>query len=239
MIIQSKQNAKYKAWVKLKQVKGRKATGFFIVEGEHLVEEAIRTRWATVILNKEGFTYPSALEHYSLSADLFDGLCTTVSKDTVLAICKMQVVETSGEHILICDDIQDPGNLGTMLRTAYSFGFNHVYCSKNCVDVFNDKVVRASQGALFYLEIKQDFDVLDIQNLKDKGHTVYATGFENSTLMSELDKKQKLAIIMGNEGQGVRKEWLNLSDAILRIETTAFNSLNVGVATGILLHHFR
>ncbi len=225
--------------MKLKQAKGRKTTGLFIVEGAHLVEEALSAQWAMVLLFKEGFEYPSPLEHYSLSEDLFDALCTTVSKDTILAICKMHIVEAAGNHILICDDIQDPGNMGTMLRTAYSFGFNHVYCSKNCVDVFNEKVVRASQGALFYLDIQPDFDTEVLQDLKNEGYAIYATGFENSIGMHEIDKRDKLAIILGNEGQGVRKEWLDLSDAILRIETTAFNSLNVGIATGILLHHFR
>ena len=225
--------------MKLKQVKGRKATGLFIVEGEHLVEEAIKAQWASVLLIKEGYAYPSTLEQYSLSEDLFDALCTTVSKDTILAICKMQVVEVKGDHILICDDIQDPGNMGTMLRTAYSFGFNHVYCSKNCVDVYNDKVVRASQGALFYLNIKQDFNTEDLNQLKNLDYTIYATGFDHSIAMGDCTKKGKLALILGNEGQGVRQEWMDLSDAILRIETTAFNSLNVGIATGILLHHFR
>ncbi len=225
--------------MKLKQVKGRKATGLFIVEGEHLVEEAIKAQWATTVLVKEGHGYPSALEQFTLSEDLFDALCTTVSKDTILAICKIQRIEAKGEHILVCDDIQDPGNMGTMLRTAHSFGFNRIYVSKHCVDLYNDKVIRASQGALFYLDVKQDIKTEDLLALKQEDYVLYATGFEQSIALNECSKKDKLAIILGNEGQGVRREWLDLSDAIIRIETSAFNSLNVGIATGILLHHFR
>lgn len=239
MIIQSKHNEKYKAWLKLKLPKGRKAAGLFIVEGQHLVEEALKAQWACLLVVKEGFEYPSTIEQYSLSADLFDALCTTVSKDTILAICKSKRTSMQAKHILVCDDIQDPGNLGTMLRTAYSFGFDSVYCSKNCVDVFNEKVIRASQGALFYLDIKFDVSRDDLSELKQNGYTLYATGFDQSRPMLEFAKKDKLAIILGNEGQGVRQAWLDISDAILRIETLAFNSLNVGIATGILLHHFR
>ena len=239
MIIQSKHNEKYKAWLKLKQPKGRKAAGLFIVEGEHLVEEALKAQWACLLVFKEGFEYPSTIEHYSVSADLFDALCTTVSKDTILAICKPKQVLKRAKHILVCDDIQDPGNLGTMLRTAYSFGFDSVYCSKNCVDVYNEKVIRASQGALFYLDIELEITSADLSEMKQDGYAVYATGFDQSRPLLDFTKTDKLAIILGNEGQGVRQEWLDLSDAIIRIETSAFNSLNVGIATGILLHHFR
>ena len=129
--------------------------------------------------------------------------------------------------------------MGTMIRTALSFGFDKIICSKDCVDVYNEKVIRSSQGAIFHIPTDTLDCVKAIEDLKKSSFKVFGTGFNQSVPLESTEKPEKLAIILGNEGKGVRTELLRKSDAIIRIETSKFNSLNVGVATGILLHYFR
>lgn len=240
MEITSNQNATYKQWMKLHQVKYRSEYRRFLVEGDHLVEEALSAKCVEAIIIRFGHKTNFKGPIYELKDNLFDKLCVTQSKENIIALCTFPDVRVKSEtRILICDQIQDPGNMGTMIRTALSFGFDKILCSKDCVDVYNEKVIRASQGAIFHISTESIDIVKTIEDLKKSAFKVYGTGFNQSTPLESVKPSEKLAIILGNEGKGVRTEVLRKCDSIIRIETSKFNSLNVGVATGILLHYFR
>lgn len=240
MEITSNQNSTYKQWMKLHQSKYRSEYRRFLIEGEHLFEEAQKANCVEAVIVRFGYKPKFKGNTFELKDNLFDKLCATQSKENIIALCTFPDLKTSKEsRVLICDQIQDPGNMGTMIRTALSFGFDKIICSKDCVDVYNEKVIRSSQGAIFHIPTETLDCVKAIEELKSKSYIVYGTGFNQSVPLESVEKSEKVAIILGNEGKGVKTELLRKSDAIIRIETSKFNSLNVGVATGILLHYFR
>jgi len=240
MEITSNQNSTYKQWMKLHQTKYRSEYRRFLVEGEHLFEEALKANCIETVIVRFGYKTKYKGNIYELKDNLFDKLCVTQSKENIITLCTYPELKSTKEsRVLICDQIQDPGNMGTMIRTALSFGFDKIVCSKDCVDVYNEKVIRSSQGAIFHIPTTSMDCVKAIEDLKNQSFKVYGTGFNQSVLLESVEKSEKIAIILGNEGNGVRNELLRKSDAIIRIETSKFNSLNVGVATGILLHYFR
>ncbi|MFA5068276.1 MAG: RNA methyltransferase [Acholeplasmataceae bacterium] len=235
MIIESQHNPIFKELMRLKTKKGRKETGCFLVEGEHLVLEAIQEGLCvqTVgITNFSDFSGPQVL----LSSTLMKKLADTESFTHVLAVCRMIRPKAIGSRVLLLDGIQDPGNLGTLIRSAKAFGFDTVI-AEDTVDLYNSKVIRATQGALFGLNYQEG-------SLKEfhKTHPEYlliGTAVDQGTpLWSLVVPSGPLALLLGNEGQGVRQELLNLATLNVTIEMEPrMESINVGVAGGILMYH--
>ncbi len=241
MLITSSANQKFKDLLKLHETKYRKKSKLFLVEGEHLVQEALKHHRCETIITKENFEYEFNFDStITLSEKLFNQLSQTVSNNTVMAVCKIidEEIEKS-ERILYLERIQDPGNMGTLIRSACAFGFDQIVCSADCVDIYNEKVIRSTQGALFQIPIQSKSLVETIRNLKERDFHIIGTGFENSVALASLDIKGPIMIMLGNEGQGLSEKALNLSDTIVSIEMHDFDSLNVSVAGGILMYHFR
>ena len=142
--------------------------------------------------------------------------------------------------ILLLDNVQDPGNVGTILRTAHSFGIDCIYMSKGCADIYNPKTIQSSQGALFYIPVIQTDLVEEIKKLQERNIEVYATALhDNHKDLQNIKPSEKYAILVGNEGQGVRKELIDLSNHIVKIEMETFESLNVAIATSICMYTFK
>lgn len=241
MRIDSLTNAQVKRWVILHTVKGRTEHGAFLVEGEHLVEEAVKTGWAKKILIREGYDnpYPS-MDAVHLSTPVFKKVSQVESLGWVMAECVIPPSPTlQGSRFLVADRIQDPGNLGTILRIAVAFGFDQVICSPDCVDPTNDKVVRSTQGAIFHVPVVQGELETLLAALKAQGITLYATAADGELSLSELSPHDRVALILGNEGAGVSPRVMIMADHRLSIEMSAFESLNVAIAAGIVAHHFR
>ena len=156
----------------------------------------------------------------------------------VIGICeKKEVNEIKGDKILILDGIQDPGNLGTIIRSAVAFNIDTIVLSKDSVDLYNSKVLRAAQGLVFHINIISADIKEIIPNLKEKKYKILGTKVTHGKNRKTIKKKKKFAIIMGNEGNGVREEILELCDEYLYIDmNTNCESLNVGVATSIILY---
>ncbi|MDD3049129.1 MAG: RNA methyltransferase [Bacilli bacterium] len=242
MEITSLSNAKVKSWMKYHQKKYRELDKCFLVEGEHLIEEAISANALSVLIIRNGKQniFSSAYETYYVSDEIIDRLSTNISSVDYMGVCSQkQVCFADFKKVLLLDDIQDPGNLGTIIRSAYSFGFEGIFVSKGCVDIYNEKVIRSTQGALFHMPMKQANLSEIIPFLKEKGYLVYATSLQNAIALSEVENKEQIALVFGNEGQGVHEEIINLCDASIKIEMNAFESLNVAVAAGICMYHFR
>lgn len=238
MIIHSPQNPRYKQWIKLHSVKYRKQFGLFLVEGEHLVNEAIKKDFVECLLVRESCPFASNIETYELSSQLMDDLCMTHSKEDVIAVCKIKTHDNMQvQRVLVCDRIQDPGNLGSLIRSAVAFGFDAVVCSHEGVDPHQDKVIRATQGAYFYVPILRVKLPEYLKTLKQEGLLLIGTGLSQAISMDAYPSVESFALVLGHEGQGIDSGVLALCDVVLKIDASQFESLNVAVAGGILMHH--
>jgi len=241
MTIDSLTNAQVKFWVSLHQAKHRRDNGAFLVEGEHLVQEAHKAKALDLILLSEGTANPyPEIKSVVLSDKVFKKVSQLESQGTIMAVCRLDLTQkVQGHRLILCDRIQDPGNLGTIIRSATAFGFDGILCSDDCVDFTNEKVIRSTQGALFHIALAQTDLKSAILELKANGVKVYGTSLDKALPLSTVAPTFPVALVLGNEGSGVRDEILALCDQNLVIESKAFESLNVAVAAGILCHHFR
>src|SRR5699024_7511376 len=136
--------------------------------------------------------------------------------------------------------IQDPGNLGTIIRTADAAGFSNIILGRGTVDLYNDKVIRATQGSLFHIPIVQKDLTESIPRLKESGFSVLATTLQRAKNYRDIEPSEKTAIILGNEGSGVDETLINMADELVKIPIYGkAESLNVGIAAGILMYYIR
>lgn len=234
MEIKSTQNKLIKDLRKLSQKKYRDQSDIILVEGEHLVEEAKAAN-----LLKETLGLVNA--DITISDEVAKSLSETKSGSNIFGIVNKPKYELSkASRYLILDNVQDPGNVGTLIRSAYSFGFDFCILSNDSADEFNDKVIRASQGAIFHFPVIR-MDLKDLYTtLKDYGVKIYATHVsDDSNTLDRLNLANDIAVVMGSEGSGVSEYSLNTSDAYLHIPTSRFESLNVAVAGGIICYYLK
>ena len=239
MLITSVDNKKIKRYVYLKTSKGRKEEGLFIVEGMHMCYEANKCGLLVdlIVLENTEITFNYASEITYVTENVMKKISNLSNPTTVIGICKINdSSDIIGNHILVLDDIQDPGNIGTIIRSANAFNVDTIILSTNSVDIYNDKVLRSTQGMIFNMNIVYG-DLLDIiPRLHDNGYTILGTNVNNGIDVRSV-KVNKFALIMGNEGQGVKPEIQELCDKNLYIKMNSnCESLNVGVATSILLY---
>ncbi len=230
-MITSTSNDKIKDIIKLNKSKYRKETNLFIVEGDHLVQEAKKLN-----LLKEVYSLNS--EGTIVSESVMKRIANTNTVCPIIGICKIESKEEVSNKVLILDKIADPGNLGTLMRSAVAFGFNTIFCADGSVDYYNDKVIRSSQGAIFKLNLLSGNIVEFINNI-NKTHKVYGTNVVNGISLSELEKSRNLAIILGNEANGISEEVFNIVEKNIYIEMENTESLNVGVAGSIIMYHLK
>ena len=239
MRIESLENKKVKEWAKLKIKKYRDQKGLFLIEGDHLLKEALKKNCVQEILaNDERFKVEGIL-FFEVSEAILKKLSSQDSGTSVLAVCKKQNSREIKGNVCMLDGVQDPGNLGTILRSCVAFGIDTLVSSLATVDFYNEKVIRASEGSLFHLNLlKKDLKEM-IKELKKQDYVIYATNVHKGTNIKEMTLNNKYAIIMGNEGNGVEEAVQYLADELLYIPMSeGVESLNVGVATSILLYEF-
>ncbi|MGL4337654.1 MAG: TrmH family RNA methyltransferase [Turicibacter sp.] len=247
MLIESNQNQKVKKWVKLKQKKYRYQFEEFIVEGEHLVQEAISSNRIKEILIQEGASssFISQLDEkyptYVVKENIFKQIASTETPQPIMAVCTLQNQELKKlNRLLLVDRVQDPGNLGTLIRSAVAFKFDGILLNEGCVDLYNEKVIRSTQGAIFKLPIVIRNLENEIPLLKREKVKVYGTALKNGQPLNEMAVQGKMAFILGNEGSGVSEALLDLTDKNIFVEMSEnVESLNVSIAGSIIMHHFR
>ncbi len=234
MEITSLQNAKVKYWVSLHEKKVRDKEKVFLIEGDHLIKEAKKHN---IVL--ETISINDSNADYKVTKDIMRKISSQESISSDAAVCKFLNEEGITGNILILDRIQDPGNLGTIIRSAVAFSFNSVVISNDGVDLYNPKVIRATQGMMFHINIIiRDLKEV-ITSLKEKEIPIYGTRVDYGSDVRTLKDKDrsKYCLIMGNEGNGVSEEILDMCDAYFYIEMNeVVESLNVGVATSIILY---
>lgn len=237
-MITSTNNNTIKTLIKLKQKKYRNQFGYYLIEGEHLVNEALKANQVECIITTKPLK--SNLEVIEVSEEVMAKLAFTKSPSNIMAKCK---IDSNNElmmkkRYLILDDLQDPGNIGTLIRSALAFGIDQVILSKNCVDLYNDKLLRAMQGANFHIScIYGDLTEI-IEKLQANGVVVVGSALENGQDISLIEKTEKMAFIVGNEGNGMNQNILDKCNYIGYIPIQTIESLNVAIAGSILMYHF-
>lgn len=241
-MISSVKNETVKQWQKLKQKKYREQTKKFLIEGFHLVEEAYKSNWSidTIIIQPD-VELPEELRHEKtvvVSDQVMAHITDTKTPQGIAAIVNMSEEKLfNPKKLLILDAIQDPGNLGTMIRTADAAGIDAVVLGSGTVDLFNDKVIRASQGSIFHLPIIRRSLLPYLETLQASSFQVWASTLDKAEPIDRNQVPEKLALIVGNEGQGVQQHIIDTADRRVHIPIYGqAESLNVSIATGIMLY---
>ncbi len=237
MLITSINNQTIKELDKLKQKKYRDLEQKFLIEGEHLVEEAEKSWVLEKIILLENSEYPSKLEKIYVSKSVMKKLSSLDTPPNVIGVCKMLSRKELGKKVLLLDDIQDPGNLGTIIRSSVAFNVDSIVMSLNTVDLYNPKVIRSTQGMIFKINLIKDDLERVIEKLKSKNIPIYTTNVNGGENIKNINSTDSYGLIMGNEGNGVKDEISALADRKIYIPMNSkVESLNVSVAASILLY---
>lgn len=257
--IKSKDNNKIKYVRSLDAKKKREEENAFIVEGIKFVCEAINEKQNIIYLlfseqslnksdMKELYDYSVelGLEAHVCDEDVFKSAADTINAQGVIAVVGKNEYDTdyilkNYRFIIMCDRIQDPGNLGTIIRTADAFGPAAVILNKGCVDAHNPKVVRATAGAVFRVPfVYMDSDMDIIKSLNNNGFKIVSTVVESEHSFDDIQEENKICVVIGNEGQGVSREIVDNSHLNITIRMPGrAESLNASIAAGICIYEIR
>lgn len=237
MYITSINNEYIKEISKLNEKKYRDKSNKYLIEGLHLVTEALKYDIIDTIIIREDFSYETNIKHIIVSNEVMKKLSDNPSIPKIMAVVNKKESTISGNKILLLDRLQDPGNLGTIIRSAVAFNFDTIILSNDTVDLYNSKVLRSTQGMLFNINIlRQDLTNV-INELKNNNYTIYGTKVDNGYDVKEINNINKFALIIGNEGTGISDNILKQCDKYLYIKmNNNCESLNAGVAASILMY---
>jgi len=237
MLYSSVDNNKIKDLKKLQTKKYRDKKNQFLIEGKHLVLEAYKTNCLKELLLEENELFPLDVYTNYMTNNVMHYLSELETPNKIIGVCDKLEGSIKGNRIVYLDCIQDPGNLGTIIRSCAAFNVDTLILSKDCVDMYNSKVIRASQGMIFHVNIViEDIEKI-IPTLKDNGYKIYGTNVTYGKSLKSLEKSEKFVIIMGNEGTGISDVSSELCDEYIYIDmNSCCESLNVGVATSIILY---
>ena len=237
MVITSIENKIIKEFKKLEQKKYRDSNNMFLIEGKHIIEEAYKTCYLEEIIVSEDEYYDLDIKTTIVSNKVINYLSSLENNDGVIGICRKLKNNAIGNNILLLDNIQDPGNLGTIIRSAVAFNINTIILGKGSVDLYNPKVLRSTQGLIFKINIIET-DLLEIiPKLKKDNYKIIGTDVNNGSDLKEYSSIGKYALIMGNEGHGLSNEIKSLCDDYIYIKLNKeCESLNVGIACSIILY---
>jgi len=237
MLITSTDNKKIKNVRKLLDKKYSLENKLFIIEGDHLVNEALNKGLLEELYVLEDFECNYNFEYDTVTLKVMKSLSDLKSVPRVIGVARIENKSDIGNKIVILDELQDPGNAGTIIRNSVAFGVDTIIFSKNSVSPYNEKVVRSTQGMIFNINIIiSDLDSA-IEKIKRKNIKVIGTSLNTNNYITNINKYDKYAVVFGNEGNGIGDKILNLCDEIYKIKMDdACESLNVGVSCGIILY---
>jgi TrmH family RNA methyltransferase len=235
-MIESSNNERVKFWTKLNDKKYQEEYGLFLVEGEHLVEEAFKAGVLeeVIILKGNSFDYE---KQTLVTENVMRKISTLTNVPKIIGVSKKIEPRGIEGKVLLLDRISNPGNLGTIIRSSVAFGVDTVVIGEGSVSIYNPKVLRATEGEIFHINIIEENLVKVINELKEEGYKVFSSKVQGGTSLKNISFPPKCAIVIGSEASGVAKEIENLADVFLYIDMEkACESLNVGVATSIILY---
>ncbi len=239
----SLKNPKVMAWRSLKERKGRRETGCFLVEGRKMVEEALASAFSveTLLVSEShaaDFSLPEDIPAYLLPDHVFAALCNTKTPQGISAVVRMRTAPVTGSCLLALDDVQDPGNVGTILRTADAAGFDGVLLSDKCADIFSPKVLRATMGSIFRMPVEiTDQLPLALHQLKEEGWSILSSQLDGTPFFRREPVGDRFCLIIGNEGNGISPSVQAEATHKLRLPMRGgAESLNAAIAAGIMMY---
>ena len=243
--ITSLQNNKIKEVAKLKEKKYREDSNLYLVEGYHLVKEALHHKKLKEVYIEDSETIDESLykgvKIYIVTKEIIKKLSSVVTAQGIIGVVEKsnKVIDSDLKKLLVLDNIQDPGNLGTIIRTAAALGLDALVLTDDTVDVYNDKVIRATQGALFKIPIIVMPKEKIVTFLKDNEYDIVVSSLNAKQELSDIIPSQTFAIVVGNEGNGVSKLFLDSATTSVIIPMhNEVESLNVAVAASILMYYY-
>ena len=258
MLITSTQNKLYKKFKSLNLKKNREIEGLFILEGQRYVDTALAMGYVFDAIIFDGSTWEAQVESnkdqmylkscpvYTMTSTMIKELTQTEQSQGIIGISHIQTngfdIESFGHNVLFLDRIQDPGNLGTIIRTADAAGFNTILMAKGTVDPYNPKVVRSTAGSILnvrLLEVNEKIGALN--SMKESGFRVVVTALEHASDYNEpKNYGEKNCIVIGNEANGVSSEIIDIADVRVKIPIVGkAESLNASVAAALMMYKAR
>ena len=238
-IITSKSNSKIKLAASLNEKKYRLENGMFLIEGRKILDMGLDANLVdTIFTTKELKNIDSAVKIYQVTDEIIEKISNEKNPEGIVAICKFLNWEkdySKYKKIVYLDDVSDPGNMGTIIRTALAFNYDAVVLSKNCVDIYNPKVITAARGAIFLLPIFND----DLGRFSSKEIIVSALS-DKAVSLEKVNKKDDFVLVLGNEAHGVSEDTLKMANQVVKIDISdSIDSLNVAIAGGILMNYLK
>ena len=246
--IESKNNNLFKEIKKLKEKKHRIKSNKYLIEGLRFVEEAIKSKVSIdSIIFTESFKEKNPdlflkinenIKLIQMNEALLKQLCSTENPQGIVGVINMQNKELkSGELVVLVDKVQDPGNMGTIIRTAHAAGAAGIVMTKGTVDIYNDKTLRSTMGSIFYIPIVEDDSLDFVKSLNKEGYKLVVSSIQGKNNFFEENLQGKDMIAVGNEGNGVSDEVYDIADIKVKIPMPGeAESLNVAVATSIMIY---
>ena len=210
----------------------------FLVEGYHLVDMAYEANCLTEVLCVED-PHLDGVRTILVSEDIISKLSLSKNPEPILGVCrKVDNDSISSEKALLLDRVQDPGNVGTILRTALAFGFRRVLSLEGSASFYNPKAIASSQGAIFKLRLQEGLKEEGAASLlKEDGYFLLGSSLEGGKPFSKIKVPSKICLVLGNEGKGMGESLKKGCDALAYIPISGIDSLNVGIAGGILMQY--
>ncbi|MGB4015571.1 MAG: RNA methyltransferase [Bacilli bacterium] len=236
--IASVNNSFIKELRKLRLKKYRDQAEKFLIEGYHLVSEAASSGLLETVLICDEKDEIRGIENVLVTEEIIGKLAQSQAPQKIIGVCRfLPRGPLAGKRFLLLDGISDPGNMGTLIRSALGFGVDCVIASPDSVDIYNDKVLRATQGAIFKIKILKEELTGVIARLKADGVIVYGALPKGGVPLRDLSRAEKHALVLGNESRGIRDDIAILCDENITIETqTRLESLNVSVAGSVIMY---
>ncbi len=243
----------------LHKKKARQKTGLFIIEGIKIIKEALDNNYFLKYIlytdelknTQEGRDFFKEIENLTnliyVSENVFREISDTESPQGIIGLAMVnyrsieEISNSKPSFYIYLDSLQDPGNMGTIIRSGDGFNIDGIIISEGTVDPYNSKVVRATMGSIFRMPIYFVRDGLEsLQSLKEKGMKLISTCLDTDKSLKEVDFKESIILTIGNESQGVSKEVFDLSDDLIKIPMPGkAESLNAAVAASIIMYELK
>ncbi|WP_297790581.1 RNA methyltransferase [uncultured Anaerococcus sp.] len=237
MIINSVSNSKFKLIKRLRKKKYRDKENLFVIESRKLVDEAISSSAdIDFIFLEDGVAYKNKFDEFVFDKNIYLKLTELKAPDGIGAVVrKKKVKDIKSEKVLLLDHINDPGNMGTMIRSAEAFGFSDIILTEACVDIYNEKTLRASMGSIFRTNIKE-LSLDDIRQMKSS-YKILASDMDGIEAKDyKLDSKP-IILAIGNEANGLSDEIREMTDDFIKISMQGeIESLNAAIAASIMMN---
>lgn len=238
-MIESVNNEKIKFYKKLRNKKYILENNLYIVEGEHLVEEAYKKGILKEVIICDRVN-PYDVPETIVNSKVIESISLLKSVPNIMGVVELKInTEIKGNRIVLLDNIQDPGNVGTIIRCALAFNVDTVVLSEDSVNIFNDKMIRSSEGTIFNMNIVTMNLTDAINEIKKRGIKVFYADMDGKVNLDDVNERS-YALVLGSEGKGISPYIKELADESISVPiNNKCESLNVSVCGGIIMYKLR